>query len=291
MREWTVDADEKLTFDDVEITELNVRIVGGAVNVVPTDGPARLEVTEIVGPPLIVRQDGRRLTVTYQDLTWGGIGKWLENFGWSQHNRRHAVVSVAVPRKAAAMVGVVTGDATVGGLQGPVSVNGVSGELTINQLANRVDAHTVSGRITARAVTGDLSCNTVSGDVTVFEGGGSVKAHSVSGVLTIDVADPGTTPVDQRPTRIELNSVSGEIAVRLPHPTDASVEAQSTGGRVASAFDELRMSGGFGLKKLTGRLGEGRGKLVANSVSGSITLLKRPVEDGPDDDAVEGKVL
>lgn len=51
MPEWSVAEPRKLSFDE-PVSELHVRIVDGTVNVVGTEeGPARLEVSRIEGPP------------------------------------------------------------------------------------------------------------------------------------------------------------------------------------------------------------------------------------------------
>jgi hypothetical protein len=271
MPEWTVDGEQNLTFDDTEILDLRVRLVDGTVNVVPTDGPARLEISKISGPPLIVTQTGRKLTVAYEDLKWKNLMEWLDQRSW----RRRAVVTVAVPRAARAQVGVVSGDAMVTGLHGEASLNAVSGTLTMANLSGDVDAHAVSGRITAQAVTGDLKCKTVSGDIIVYEGSDRVRADAVSGTVTVDVAGHRDRTGAKDRTEIEVNTVSGQIAVRLPVPTDAEVDATSTGGSLVNGFEELQVRSGFGPKHLNGRLGNGRGRIKANSISGSITLLKR----------------
>jgi hypothetical protein len=78
------------------------------------------------------------------------------------------------------------------------------------------------------------------------------------------------------PTEVSLTSVSGEIAIRLPHPADAEVEANTTSGTLSNAFDGLRVHGQWGAHKITGRLGAGTGRLRATTVSGSIALLRRP---------------
>jgi hypothetical protein len=84
---------------------------------------------------------------------------------------------------------------------------------------------------------------------------------------------------------VALASVSGEIAIRIPHPADTEVEANTASGAVSNAFDGLRVSGQWGAHKITGRLGAGSGKLRATTVSGSIALLRRPPgEDDPWDD-------
>ncbi|MDN3297020.1 DUF4097 family beta strand repeat-containing protein [Streptomyces ficellus] len=277
MPEWSVSEPMKLTLDD-PVTALKVRVVNGTVNVVGTDeGPARLEVSQIEGPPLIVTQQGSTLTVTYEDLPWKGLLTWLDRKGWD----RSAVVSLAVPAAARVKVGVVGAAAVVSGVRGRTEVRGVTGDTTLVGLSGTVRADTVSGSVEAQAVTGDLHFTSVSGDLTVVEGAGtSVRAESVSGHMVIDL----DTVEDAEPTDIRLTTVSGEVAIRLPHPANAQVEAHTAGGAVSNAFEDLRVSGEWGAKKITGTLGDGRGTLKATTVSGSIALLRRP-------GAPAGKVL
>jgi hypothetical protein len=273
MSEWSVTEPKKLSFDG-PVQTLHVRIVNGTVNVVGTDeSSARLEVSELDGPPLQVTQEGGTLTVAYEDLPWKGFLKWLDRKGW----RRAAVVSLAVPTRTHVEVGVVGAAAVVSGTDGRVQVKGVTGDTTLVRVSGPVRVETVSGNLEAQAVTGDLHFNSVSGDLTVVEGSGtSVRAESVSGSMIVDLDATGT------PTDVRLSNVSGEIAIRLPHPADAEVEANTASGSVSSAFEDLRVNGQWGAKKITGRLGAGNGRLRAMTVSGSIALLRRPpTEDEP----------
>ncbi|MFF4491921.1 DUF4097 domain-containing protein [Streptomyces sp. NPDC001544] len=275
MPEWSVAEPAKLTFD-TPVSDLHVRIVNGTVNVVGTDeGSARLEVTDVEGPPLVVTQQGGTLTVAYEDLPWKGFLKWLDRKGW----RRSAVVSLAVPADTRVEVGVIGAGAVVSGLRGPSVVKGVTGDTTLVALSGPVRAETVSGNLEAQAVTGDLRFNSVSGDLTVVEASGSsVRADSVSGSMIVDLDPDG-------PTDVRLTSVSGEIAIRLPHPADAEVEANTASGVISNAFDGLRVHGPWGAHKVTGRLGAGTGKLRATTVSGSIALLRRPPREDEEEDA------
>ena len=272
MPESSVAEPTKLTFD-APVTELHVRIVNGTVNVVGTDeGSARLEVTEIDGPPLVVTHKDGALTVAYDDLPWKGFLKWLDRKGW----RRSAVVSLAVPAQTRVEVGVVGAAAVVSGIRGPAAVKGIAGDTTLVALSGPVRADTVSGSVEAQSLTGDLRFTSVSGDLTVVEGAGSaVQADTVSGSMIVDLDPDG-------PTEVKLTSVSGEIAIRLPDPADAEVEANTASGAISNAFDHLRVQGQWGAHKLTGRLGAGSGTLRATTVSGSIALLRRPPgEDDP----------
>ncbi|MEU4997132.1 DUF4097 family beta strand repeat-containing protein [Streptomyces sp. NPDC021622] len=281
MSEWSVAEPQKLTFD-APVTTLHVRVVNGTVNVVGTDEvSARLEVSEIEGPPLTVTQSDGALSVAYDDLPWKGFLKWLDRKGW----RRSAVVSLAVPAGTRVEVGVVGAGAVVSGIEGRTEVRGVTGDTTLVGLSGPVRADTVSGSVEAQGITGDLRFNSVSGDLTVFEGAGSsVRAESVSGSMIVDI-DPAGTPTD-----IGLTNVSGEIAIRLPHPADAEVEANTASGAVSNAFEDLRVSGQWGAKRITGRLGSGSGKLRATTLSGSIALLRRPaMEEGPMEEGPMGQ--
>ncbi|GAA4817937.1 DUF4097 family beta strand repeat-containing protein [Streptomyces ziwulingensis] len=266
MTKWSVTEPRRLTFDD-PVRELHVRIVDGAVNVVGTDeGPARLEISSIEGPPLIVSQVGGALTVAYEDLPWKGFLQWLDG----KSRRRAAVVSLTVPAGTRVEVGTIGATAVISGVDGRTEVRGVSGDTTLVGLTGPARTDTVTGNVEAQNVSGDLRFHSVSGDLTVVAAGSSVRADSVSGSMIVDVDPAGGS------TDIGLNSVSGEIAIRLPHPADAQVEANTASGTVSNAFEDLKVGGQWGAKRITGRLGAGNGRLKATTVSGSIALLRRP---------------
>jgi hypothetical protein len=269
----TVTEPERFVFDQ-RVDTLNVRIVNGTVNVVGTEGgPVRLEVTELDGPPLKVRLEGSTLTVTYEDLQWKGLLKWWDRKGW----QRHAVISLAVPQGTSVEVGVVDAGAVISGISGSTSVQGVNGDTTLVGLTGPVKANTVAGSVEAQSLSGDLKFNTVSGDLTVVEGSGSeVSAYSVSGNMVLDL-DPSAG------AQVRLTTVSGEIAIRIPEPGDAEVEADTTSGHVSCDFEELRVSGWGPGQWASKRIGAGRARLRATTVSGAIALLRRPpFEDAPD---------
>lgn len=278
-RSWQISEPQKLDFDG-PIDDVQVRVVNGAVNVVGTDEPtARLEISELHGPELRVQREGGRLVVAYEDLPWKGFLKWLDRKGW----RRGVVVSLSVPRDVRLTVGVVGASAVVSGISGRTDVRGVSGDTTLVGVSGEVRAETVSGNVETQALSGMLRMNSVSGDLTVIDGGGSrLKADSVSGSMILDL-DSSAKGGD-----ISLNTVSGEVAIRLPEPADVEVEANTTSGALSSAFAELRVDDQWGARRATGILGTGSGSLRATSVSGPVALLRRPPGDDMDDGAYAG---
>ncbi|MEV4556038.1 DUF4097 family beta strand repeat-containing protein [Kitasatospora sp. NPDC049285] len=282
MTQWTVDATENIAFDE-PVQTLHVRIVDGTVNVVPTDGPARLEVALLEGDPLQVSLENGVLTVSYKDLSWHEFGEavksvqTVKSFFSSLRRKRRAEVTVAVPAAAAVKLGTVSAHATVSGITGEVGVHGASGDTTLAGLTGRVQANTVSGDIDAEGLSGELKVNTVSGAVTLVAGTADrIRANSVSGAVTLDL--DVTTPTD-----IAVTTVSGAVGVRLPSLADARVEAGTTAGSLSSAFSELTVGGGWGSKKLSGQLGSGRGHLQVTTVTGAVTVQRRPdaEEDRP----------
>ncbi|MFJ1775537.1 DUF4097 family beta strand repeat-containing protein [Streptomyces anulatus] len=280
---WTIAEPRKLAFED-PVTALHVRIVDGTVNVVGIDEPdARLEVSAIEGPPLVVTQEDGRLTVAYEDLPWPHFLGWFDPKG----RNRSAVVTLVVPAASSVEVGVIGAGAVVSGISGRTEVRGISGDSTLVGLTGAVRGESLSGSLEAQGVTGDLRFHSVFGDLTVVDGAGaSVRAESVSGAMVLDVDPSG------KPTDIRLATVSGEIAIRLPHPADARVEANTASGSVSNAFEDLRVRGQWGSKKITGTLGAGTGTLRATTVSGSIALLRRPpAEDDTYAAEPTGKVL
>jgi putative adhesin len=266
MGTWMLDHPDKLTFD--EVRRVLVKTVEGSVSVVGTDDRPTLELSELSGEPLRVRLDGGALTLDYERPWRPWPLSWLT--GGTQ--RRKAVLTLAVPRDCRVELKVVSASLMVGGLNAPVDAHTVSGEITLTGLRGPVEAESVSGPVQASGVTGDLWARSVSGDLTVAEGGGgSVRAKTVSGAVTIDLQASGDRDVN-------LASVSGDLTVRLPATSDLQVKLSSTSGQVSSAFEQLERDRTPGRYSAWGRLGVGTGRLRAASTSGHVALLRRAPE-------------
>jgi hypothetical protein len=259
MTRWTIDSPTALDFDGV--VALRVRIVGGSVAVLATDGRPRIEVAEISGQPLLVTHEAGILTISYEDLSWDGL------LGWLRPQRHFANVTVSVQKDCPTQVGVVNATAVVAGMSAATSLKSVNGDMTLDGVTGPVDANTVSGNVEAQGLDGNMVFHSVSGDLTLADGRvGRLDVRTVSGQVTADI---DLIPASE--TRI--GTLSGDVAIRLPATTSAKAELRSASGQLHSDFDGL--SGLGSAKTMSGTLGDGSGHLSVNTMSGSVTILQR----------------
>src|SRR5690349_17409668 len=104
MTHWEIS--EPQTIELGAVKSLRLRIVAGDATVTATDGPARLEVHDIKGLPLQVDVDNGVATVSYEDLSWGGMLGRLRNPG-----RREVSLAVVVPPDCDVELGTVSASA------------------------------------------------------------------------------------------------------------------------------------------------------------------------------------
>jgi hypothetical protein len=266
--EWSIEAPTSLEFDDV--TGLRVRLIAGSVAVLATAGKPTLEVSSVEGDPLTVSYEDGVLTVAHENLSWEGLLKWL------RPQRHAATVTVSVPRKCAAQVGVVSASAVMSGISARTSVKSVNGGITLDGVSGDVDANTVSGAVEAQGINGKLNFNTVSGDLTLADGW--LERLDVNGVSGDVTADLDLDPLGG----MQVTTVSGEVVLRLPAEADAQVNLHSVSGDVRSEFAELRRSSAPASRSVSGSLGAGSGQVSVTTMSGRVMLLRR-AERGPQD--------
>jgi hypothetical protein len=272
--EWSIEAPTNLEFD--EVTGLRVRLIAGSVAVLATNGKPSLEVSSIEGDPLNVTYQDGVLTVAHENLSWEGLLKWL------RPQRHAATVTVSVPRKCQAQVGVVSATAVMSGISARASVKSVSGGITLDGVTGDVDANTVSGAVEAQGINGKLNFNTVSGDLTLADGW--LERLDVNGVSGDVTADLDLDPLGG----MQVNTVSGEVVLRLPAEADAQVNLHSVSGDVRSEFAELRRSSAPASRSVSGSLGAGSGQVSVTTMSGRVMLLRRAGRETAPQDARPG---
>ncbi len=276
MTSWTITDPQRLAFDE-EVTRLNVSLAAGKLSVVGTDGPARVEISKASGIELTVTLEDGQLTIRHEwPKGWQAI---LGPLWWWINGRRKytATVSVAVPYETPCNLRVAAGSVVASTVHADLTVDCTSGRTSLLGVDGRIVAKVVSGPIEALGCAGDIHLETVSGEITLADSAAErLTAKTISGALTADLDNPPHN------SRITLDTVSGEITIRVREDSDLSVHLSATHGRVTTAFPGLQVRGEWGTSA-TGTLGAGTGRLYANAISGHISLLRRPVEDGFED--------
>lgn len=261
MPRWTIDEPTTLDFDGV--VALKATLVAGSISVLAGDKPS-VRVSGIKGKPLAVSHEAGMLTVGQEIVD--GVLSLLRN------ERTEVAVVVTVAAECPVTINLVNADAVVSGLSADTRIKTGSGTVTLDGVTGKVEAITVSGDIDAQGLRGSVRFTSVSGPLSLAGGMlDRLEARTVSGKVTADVA--------LRPeSRIQISTVAGEVTLRLPASTSATVNLTSATGRVDSAFDGLAPADRAVAKGFSGKLGDGTGNVQVSSVSGSVTLLSRPID-------------
>ncbi|MGP4026931.1 DUF4097 family beta strand repeat-containing protein [Actinomadura sp. 3N407] len=260
MSHWTIDEPATLDFDGA--VALRATLIAGNISVLASDERPSIMIGDVEGPPLVITHEAGMLTITHEKL-WEGVLTWLRT------QRCRASITVTVPHDCPLTLNLVSADAVVTGMTARTSIKSASGDVTLDEVAGAIDANTVSGAIEAQGLDGTVSFTSVSGDLSLA--GGSLDhlaARAVSGRIAADVTLTGDS-------RVDVNTVSGEVALRIPESTGAQVTLNSAAGRIETSFPELGRQERPVARSVTGKLGDGSGRLTVNTVSGSITLLGR----------------
>ncbi|MDF2920289.1 MAG: hypothetical protein K0S70_4507 [Microbacterium sp.] len=275
LQKWIVHPGETRVIDVDDIRKLKVSMVGGQIDIVAHDEPGvRIEVHAVTGKDLRIEATGDAVEIDHPQLRWDNFTQVFRNFGSAGPK---AEISVAVPRGTDLTLGVVSASALVSGLAADARVNTVSGDIIIDGITGDVNANAVSGDVQVRELTGALSAKSVSGDVAALGTLRAADIDTVSGAMLIDSSGPIQS--------ISLHTVGGDATVRLDETLPANYQVRSVSGRVL--IDGVVRSGqGAGpLTSFAGSTGELSGSFVdvrSNSVSGDLTVLRRPAASGGD---------
>ena len=187
-----------------------------------------------------------------------------------------------------------------------VRFNGVDTDYLVKNLNARVQGQTINGDLTLKNIHGKINLATVSGKVKIFKSSGLVKVESVSGKVSLSGAFKEArltsmsgnimANIDQT-MKLRVENVSGDTAINGYLKSNANIHLNSVSGNIhytsKGKFNgECQIASQFGGKihnkltedkpwsellqqrKLKFVSGDGSGRLVMNTVSGSVTLDK-----------------
>lgn len=243
------------------IRNLKIALVAGQVDIVGHDEPgARVEVHSVSGKELKISVDGDTLEIDHPQLRWDNF---LDVFASFKGSAR-ADISIMVPRDVALKFGVVSASALISGLSADASISTVSGDVVVDSVRGDLKLNSVSGEISVRNHTGKISAHTVSGDVTATGTVYQFGADGVSSDVFLDLAGA--------PEEVRINTVSGNVTVRLAPDLAAKYRINTVNGRLQ--LDDSEVTGVRG--SYTGKYGildKNWLDFRANTVSGNISVL------------------
>ena len=270
---WLIAPGEERVIDIESASRLKVGLVGGQVDVIAHDEPGiRIEVHGVTVKDLRIESDGTQVEIDHPQIGWDNFLDVFRNFGAGGPK---AEISIAVPRAIALTLGVVSAGALISGIRNDAKLNTVSGDLIADSITGDLTTNSVSGDVQVRGLTGSINANSVSGDVAVTGSMRKATVDTVSGSILVDAIGDMNT--------INLNTVSGGMTVRLDETLPANYVLRSMSGRLM--VDGVERSSG-GPSSYSGQVGELAGSFVdvrANSVSGGVTVLRRPQVSVADD--------
>jgi lia operon protein LiaG len=215
----------------------------------------------------------------------------------------HADLRVTVPpgKRVAIYLAVgkvsvtnVDGDLWVNASAAPVTTSGTRGELNVDvgsgavqvtEARGELSVDTGSGIVSVSGVRGEkVSINTGSGDVTASDvrsnelsvetGSGDIQ---VTGLVAPQVAletGSGSVAADVQGEvwNVNVQTGSGDVTLKLPPALGAEVDIETSSGDIETDFSVSVTR--HARDHLTGRIGDGQGKIAIETGSGGIKLLK-----------------
>ena len=245
------------------------------------------------------------------DGTFSDGGDWNE---WRDRDRvdirgygdgleAWADLTVRIPRGQKIELYLAVGRVEVQNVEGDLVVDVASAEVDVTGTRGPLTLDTGSGRVSVRDAAGDLTIDSGSGGLTVDRvkggflridsGSGGVEGNEIEvAELNVDVGSGGLrlyrvkSPSVTAETgsgginlellsdvqRLNVETGSGGATIRVPATLSAEIEAETGSGGFTTDFDVTTRR--VGRNHISGRIGDGKGRISIEAGSGSVRLLK-----------------
>jgi DUF4097 and DUF4098 domain-containing protein YvlB len=150
----------------------------------------------------------------------------------------------------------------IAGIKGALSIESSVGKIIIEECEGNIRVIGKTGPIDLKNIKGTTTVDSTTGPATLENVNGTVSVHNTTGPIKFS----GSLSSGENWFRTS----TGPIEITLQPPSDLKVEAYSRLGRV-TCVPELADSR-YERGQCTGRLGNGTGKLIAETTIGAITI-------------------
>ena len=230
-------------------------------------------------------------------------GKQVTIAGTGGGTAAHADLRIGVPMGRRLDLHLAVGKVSVTNVNGDLSIDVASGPVTTSTTRGELEINVGSGTVQVTKATGELSVDTGSGSVTASElrgeslsietGSGEVTATNLrSNQLSIDTGSGNievtglTAPQVSLETgsgsviadlsgevwNVNVETGSGDVTLKVPPTLGAEVDIETSSGDIETDFEVAVTR--HARDHMTGRIGEGGGKIDIETGSGGIRLVK-----------------
>ncbi len=275
----------QLHHDASPTARISIGNVAGSVTVLAWDRN-EVQVTGRLGDgtqPLAITGSNNDLSIRVAPQ--GGSG-WLH---WGSDSRMGpTTLELHVPKAASLDIKVVSAPVVVDGIDGgSIALESVSGRTRIHASTPSLKANSVSGGIELAGHIVQADLQTVSGDILAPALGNEARLQTISGHvqanggpwrrLTLssvsgDAQVSGGLAADGK---IDIDSMSGNVQLQLPAASSAELHASTFSGDLRSDFGTPKKSDHGPGSSLDTRLGDGRGRINAETFSGDLRIRKQ----------------
>jgi len=175
---------------------------------------------------------------------------------------------------------------SIEGVQADIQAATVRGDVAVRGGAGSVSLKSIEGDVSIEGATGRIELNSAEGDVTVTDCGGEIAAETLEGTISLSritatVVEASTIDGDvvydsavSAQGQYRFTTHDGNVLLRIPENTGASVSVRTYDGRFDSSFS-VQPSGDFKRgRRVTFTLGKGGAEIDIEAFDGQIRLLK-----------------
>jgi DUF4097 and DUF4098 domain-containing protein YvlB len=141
---------------------------------------------------------------------------------------------------------------------GEVKLKDISGDIDAKSSFGRIKADNMSGRILLDTSYGEVDCERITTS--------DFRAKSSFGKMDIHFSD--ACPAD---LRADIETSFGEIVAQIPPDFAGDIAVETSFGGIKTELP-ITVKGDFGRDKLTGTIGQGKGKINLKTSFGSIKI-------------------
>ncbi len=226
---------------------------------------------------------------------------------YSGKNTQGSDLTIMLPKSVKLYTEGVSANYQVTELEGDINIRTVSGNINASKLLNNVNINTVSGKIDAEELSGKLTLESISGGITDKYSQGSINYQLVSGDLNTEthatevrigvvsgdveaklydiktlngqsVSGDLKISLNTLSSRLDLNTVSGDIDLALPERLNANININGgPSGDINNKLTEDKPTKDkySPEKKLFLQIGDGSAEINLGTISGEIDLKKK----------------